>query len=135
TADQPEMVDEILVCNPLRHRRVSAVCSVDADLLPDIAIVHAGELLVHPAPTLVDRLEHSSSPTAPGASICILPAAFNGCIRNRTPIWVGRINQLMKTAVARPCPKGKSMNCSTHIPTQGSLCCRSKATPGDPRGH
>ena len=51
--------------------------ALDDDLLPDIAIEHAGALLVHAARSLVDRLEHCSGPISPNAGLWIRLAALD----------------------------------------------------------
>jgi hypothetical protein len=64
--------------------------AVDDDLFPDIAVEHAGALLVHAARCLVDGLEYRSSPISPDASRRIRLAALDRCICNRTPVGVRR---------------------------------------------
>lgn len=51
--------------------------TLDDDFLPDIAVEHAGPLLVHTARCLVNRLEHCSGPISPDAGSWIRLAALD----------------------------------------------------------
>ena len=53
------------------------VRALDDDLFPDIAVEHAGALLVHSARNLVDGLEYRSGPIPPDTSGRICPAALD----------------------------------------------------------